>query len=541
MHEAGPELIVTGGKIHCGGAPPAGGAPREAMAIEGGLVKAVGAPDDIATMQGRRTRILHLEGRTVLPGFCDSHTHFFEGSIGYAVELDDVADRDDFRKRVGDALNGLPAGEWLIGGYWNKEKWGGEWPDRGWIDDLSPRNPVLLHCRDFHTAVCNTLALKAAGIGRDTPDPEGGRILRGKDGEPTGLMIEAAVKPVKQAVPPPSFETVRSVMARWMSRANALGITHIVDMIPDPEAFGVYLDLEREGRLTCRFDLYPPLRFWERFARAGLRSGIGLELVHLGGMKAFVDGSLGSHTALMLEPYDDEPGNYGLLSDLADPPSELGAMMLCADRAGFQLAVHAIGDAANRILLDLFKRVREGSPYPNLRHRVEHAQHLQPADIPRFAELDLIVSVQPYHLYEDGCLAERWIGAERCRWTYPFRSLLDSGAKLAFGSDWPVVGLGPLKAIKAAVSRQTSDGRNPGGWVPEQRIAISEALLAGCYNGAYATGHERHWGSLHPGMEADFVMIDGDLETSHPDDIERVGVEQTYLRGRRVFPERDPE
>lgn len=533
---SGPELIVSRGKIYSGAGDPV---RLGALAVEAGKIIAVGDPDEIESLRGPETRFIFLEGAVVMPGFSDSHTHFFEGALSHAVDLSDATAKEDFRERVKAALEELPAGEWLIGGYWNEERWGGVLPDKSWVDDISPANPVLLHRQDFHTALCNSAALAAGRIDGSTPNPEGGRILKDDNGYLTGILIEAAVKPVKEAVPEPSIAAVRAALRRWMRHANSLGITHICDMIRGPEEFGVYLDLEREGLLTCRFDLYAPLKFWERFARAGLRSGVGLDLVRLGGMKAFVDGSLGSRTALMLEPYDDDPGNNGMLSDLADPPGELGAMMLCADRAGFQLAVHAIGDAANTILLDLFEKVREGSPYPYLRHRVEHAQHLDPADIQRFSALELIASVQPHHLFDDGRYAEQRIGRDRCRTAYPFRSLLDNGTALAFGSDWPVVAMGPLNAIWAAVTRRTRDDANPDGWIPEQKITLEEAIEASSRAAAVATANENTWGALQPGMDADFVILDRDIFRSSPDEIRESRVEYTFLKGRQVHPETD--
>ncbi|HUX07267.1 MAG TPA: amidohydrolase [Acidobacteriota bacterium] len=531
---SGPELIVSRGKLYAGIDIPV---RPTAMAVDAGKIKAVGDADEIEALRGPDTRFINLHDATVLPGFSDCHTHFFEGALSHAVDLSDVSDQDDFRERVRAALEELPEGEWLVGGYWNEERWGGELPEKSWIDYISSRNPVLLHRQDFHTALCNTSALAASGIDRFTQDPEGGKILRDVDGNPTGMLIEAAVKPVKEAVPPPSIEAVRSALCRWMQHANSVGITHISDMVRGPEEFGVYLDLERDGLLTCRFDLYMPLRFWERFARAGLRSGVGLDLVHLGGMKAFVDGSLGSRTALMLEPYDDDPGNMGMLSDLADPPGELGAMMLCADRAGFQLAVHAIGDAANKILLDLFEKVREGSPYPYLRHRVEHAQHLDPADIRRFCALELIASVQPSHLCDDGCYAEQRIGRDRCLNAYPFHSLIDNGTRLVFGSDWPVVAMGPLHAVWAAITRRTADGANQDGWVAAQKITLEEALEASSRNAAFATGNENIWGMLQPGMDADFIVLDRDIFSCNPGEIRESRVKFTFLKGSQVYPE----
>jgi len=531
-----PDLVVTRGRIFCGKGDRAA---AEAMAVSRGRIVAVGDSDEIEQLRGLSTRHIDLEGALVLPGLSDSHTHFLEGALSYGIDLSDVDSKEMFRTRVKEALAGLPPGEWLVGGYWNEEKWGGTLPDKRWLDDISGDNPVLLYRQDIHSALCNSAALAHAGITAESRAPEGGEIVKGADGRPTGMLLESAVTPVKQSVPEPSMERIRFSLRRWMQKANSVGLTHIGDMIRGPEEFGLYLDLEREGFLTCRFELMPPIAMWERFARAGLRSGVGLELVKLGGMKVFIDGSLGSRTARMLQPYDDDPENLGRFSPAAESPSTLAAMLQCADRAGFRLAVHAIGDAANRLALDLMEKVRKDSPYPLLRHRIEHAQHPDPADIRRFGELRLVASVQPLHLVGDGCYAEKRIGRERSRNAFPLRSLADAGAVLVFGSDWPVVELDPLLAIEAAVTRRTADGRNPNGWIPGEKLTVEESVSASCGNSAFAAGQETRWGRLAPGLDADFVVLDRDIFSCDPGDIGSTRVRMTFLRGRQVYPEEE--
>jgi len=267
-----PDLVVTRGRIFCGKGDRAA---AEAMAVSRGRIVAVGDSDEIEQLRGLSTRHIDLEGALVLPGLSDSHTHFLEGALSYGIDLSDVDSKEMFRTRVKEALAGLPPGEWLVGGYWNEEKWGGTLPDKRWLDDISGDNPVLLYRQDIHSALCNSAALAHAGITAESRAPEGGEIVKGADGRPTGMLLESAVTPVKQSVPEPSMERIRFSLRRWMQKANSVGLTHIGDMIRGPEEFGLYLDLEREGFLTCRFELMPPIAMWERFARAGLRSVSG--------------------------------------------------------------------------------------------------------------------------------------------------------------------------------------------------------------------------------------------------------------------------
>lgn len=532
----GPDLILARGRIYtCD--PERSWA--EAVAIHKGKIIDVGGNWEIESIRGPGTRYVDLGGAFVLPGFSDTHTHFLDGSVHLAaIDLRDAASLDEFRERVRASVSRLQPGEWLCGGYWNQSRWGGRLPDKGWIDDLTPENPVMLYRQDIHTAVCNSLALEAAEITASTPEIEGGIIIRDDNGEPNGLLIECAMKPVKKAIPYPSLDLIKKGLGSSMHTVNSLGITHLCDVVAGPEDLATYLDLEREGFLTCRFDLLPQIETWEKFARAGLRSGVGLELVSLGHMKAFLDGSLGSRSALMFEPFDDDPGNKGLLNSIAEPLSSLRAIMECVDKAGLGIALHAIGDRANRIALDQFEHVRHGSPYPNLRHRIEHAQHLHPDDIGRFAQLRLIAACQPVHLVDDSCYAEKAIGPERCRYAYAFRSLIDAGATLIFGSDWPVADINPLAGIRAAVTRQSSDGKHPGGWVPEEKISLEEAIAGYTTNAAYAGGHEGQWGAIKPGLSADLTVLDRDLFKCDPDEIPHAKVLHTFLEGRQVYPEK---
>ena len=529
-----PDLILANGRVFtCDRSQPW----AEALAIYKGRIIGVGESSDIENLRGNAARYIDLDGALVIPGISDNHTHFLEGAINLGnIDLQDVDDKDELLRRVQFALDDLAPGEWLAGGFWNEERWGGEIPDKSRLDPISPDNPVLLFRRDMHQAVCNSSALAAAEITSSTPDPDGGVICRGAGGEPTGVLLETAFWQMKELIPSPARDQILAYLRERMQRFNSVGITHIGDMITSPEDLGIYFDLEDEGALTCRFILMPPIQTWERFARAGLRSGIGTEMITLGPMKGFIDGSLGSRTAYMFEPYDDDPGNRGLLSDIAEPLSSLEALVKCVDSAGFSVALHAIGDAANRMALDLYEKVRKESPFPGLRHRIEHAQHLHPDDIPRFRRLNLTAACQPFHLVDDGCFAEKRIGKNRARYTYAFRSLMDAGVNVTFGSDWPVVDFNPFAGIWAAVTRQTSDGANPGGWVLEEKVSVQEAITAYTAAGAYTCGKESRWGRLSPGLEADLIVLDRDIFTCDPDEIFDAKVLRTFVGGTQVYP-----
>jgi predicted amidohydrolase YtcJ len=531
----GPDLIVARGKVYtCNPQKPM----AEAVAVHKGRIVSVGSNWDIESLRGPDTRYYDVEGALILPGFSDTHTHFLEGALALGeIDLRDVTSKDQFRERLASAIPRLQPGEWLVGGYWNQDKWGGVLPDKSWIDDLSPDNPVMLYRRDIHTSLCNRVTLEAAGIAAATPNPEGGIIVKDAAGKPTGLLMESAINMVKTLIPSPSMERIEACIKRTLCLANSMGITHTVDVISGPDDVATYFDLEREGVLTCRVDLMPPIKSWERFARAGLRVGVGLDLVALGPMKAFLDGSLGSHSALMFEPYFGEPDNRGILNEIAEPLNALKTIMTCVDQAGLQMAVHAIGDRANRIALDMFEQVRKDSPFPALRHRIEHAQHLHPDDIGRFAQLGITAACQPVHIVDDGCYADKLIGPERSRYAYAFRSIIDSGGKLIFGSDWPVADLNPLEGVYAAVTRRTADDRHADGWVPEEIITVEEAIAAYTVNAAYACCREKQFGALKSGLSADMVILDRDIFQSEPDEILRARVLRTFLAGRQVFPE----
>jgi predicted amidohydrolase YtcJ len=469
----------------------------------------------------------------VVPGFIDSHVHFLTGGAGLAsVQLRDARTPAEFVRRIAAYAATLPAGAWITEGNWDHEQWGGELPRRDWIDSVTPNNPVWINRLDGHMSLANGAALRAAGVTRETRDVS--TIVRDAGGEPTGVLKDNAQAIVDRVVPDPTADQRDRAMEAAMTYVAANGVTSIHNM-------GSYADLEvfdrfhKAGRLRTRVYAAVPLSTWERLRDLVATRGRGDEWLRIGGLKGFVDGSLGSHTAAMLEGFTDAPRDTGLF---VNTPENLYRWVSAADKAGLHAIVHAIGDRANRVQLDIFERVaRENGPRDR-RFRIEHAQHLHPDDIPRFAKLGVIPSMQPYHAIDDGRWADRVIGPERAKGTYAFRSLLDAGARVAFGSDWFVAPPTPIEGIYAAVTRRTLDDRHPGGWVPSQKIRVEEALRAYTVDAAYAGFDESNRGSLERGKLADLVLIDRDLTRIAPETIRDAKVVMTIVGGRIVHERR---
>jgi hypothetical protein len=473
----------------------------------------------------------------VTPGFVDAHVHFLEGGFRLSsVQLREAATPEDFRDRIAAFAGTVPAGTWIIGGDWDHERWGGELPSRDWIDAVTADHPVWVNRLDGHMALANSRALEAAGVDGAAADPEGGAIVRDAAGRPTGVLKDNAMDLVARVVAAPSPEQQDRALEAAMAHVAAQGVTTVHHM-------GTWEDLEvferahAASRLRTRIYAAVPLATWERLAEHAREHGRGDEWLRTGLLKGFVDGSLGSHTAAFFDPFTDAPGDRGLLVNSED---DLRVWIEGADAAGLHVTVHAIGDRANALLLDLFAGAVAENGARDRRFRVEHAQHLRPQEVPRFAELGVIPSMQPYHAIDDGRWADRVIGPERAKGTYAFRSLLDAGARLAFGSDWFVAPPTPLEGIYAALTRRTLDGAHPQGWVPEQRIALEEALRAYTAAGAFASFEEDRKGALRPGMLADLVVLDRDLFAIPPEEIREAKVVATVVGGEvLVRAERD--
>jgi predicted amidohydrolase YtcJ len=530
--DAPPATLVVFGRVWTGDSvqPWAG-----AVASRGDTIVGVGDSATLARLIGPKTTVLANGKATVVPGFMDGHTHLVDGGFQLAsLDLRSSRTPEEFIGRLkAFALERRP-GEWILGGDWDHENWEGTpLPRRDWIDSVTPNNPVFVSRLDGHMGVANSAALKAARITRATRDIPGGVIVRDpRTGVPTGILKDEAMLPVYAAIPVATDEQRDAALRRAMAFAASKGVTATAHVSASLADLGAYLRAKDAGELTIRIALYFPLEIWKQVADTISVVGRGDDWVRIGGVKGYVDGSLGSTTALFYQPYVDAPSTGGLLRT---PEDSLRAWIGAADSAGLQVAVHAIGERANGLLLDIYDSVSRAHGNRDRRFRIEHAQHLRREDIDRIARTGVIASMQPYHAIDDGRWAEKRIGPERIRTTYAFRSLLDRHAHLAFGSDWTVAPIDPILGIYAAVTRRTLDGKHPGGWVPEEKITVEEALRAYTAGDAYGVFAEGTRGKLVPGYRADLVLLDEDLTAIPPETIDRVRVRKTVVGGRVVF------
>jgi predicted amidohydrolase YtcJ len=465
----------------------------------------------------------------------DGHLHFVDGGFQLAsVDLRPADSPEDFVARLAAFAAEKPPGEWITGGDWDHERWpGAPLPRREWIDSVTPNHPVFVSRLDGHMALANSAALRLAKLDRRTRDIPGGVIVRDpRTGEPTGILKDEAMGPVYGVVPPASAEQRDRALRRAMDHAASKGVTTVAHVSVPWGDLGAYLRARDAGTLTVRAALYFPLQDWRRVADTVARIGRGDDRVWIGGVKGYVDGSLGSTTALFYQPYDDDRSTPGVLTT---PEDSLRRWIGAADSAGLQVVVHAIGERANGLLLDIFDSVAQAHGARDRRFRIEHAQHLRREDIDRIARTGVVASMQPYHAADDGRWAEKRIGPERIKTTYAFRSLLDRKARLAFGSDWTVAPIEPILGIHAAVTRRTLDGKHPGGWIPEEKISVEEALRAYTAGNAYGIFVEGRRGKLAPGYQADLVLLDRDLTRVAPETIDQTQVEATVVAGRVVF------
>ena len=509
----------------------------DGIAVRGDRIAAVGSSAEIRKLAGAEARLIDARGGMVVPGFVDAHVHFVDGGFRLSsVQLRDARTPAEFVRRIRDFAATVPPGTWIQGGDWDHEQWGGELPTRAWIDSVTPAHPVWVNRLDGHMALANSVALRAAGIGDSVAAVQGGTVVRDAAGAPTGVLKDNAMDLVWRVVPDAPAELEDRALDAAMRHVAEQGVTSVHNM-------GSWRDLatfERAhaaGRLRTRIYAAVPLASWQRLRDTVQARGRGDAWLRIGALKGFADGSLGSHTAAFLEPFTDQPADRGFF---VTTPDTLYEWTKGADAAGLHVLVHAIGDRAIRAQLDVFERVAREHGARDRRFRIEHAQHVAPADLPRFARLGVVASMQPYHAIDDGRWADRVIGAERSRTTYAFRSLLDARATVAFGSDWFVAPPTPLEGIYAAVTRRTLDDRHPGGWVPEQRITVEEALRAYTSAAAYAAFEEEETGTLERGKLADFVLLDRDLTRIPPETIRDARVVMTLVGGR-VVHERAPQ
>ncbi len=541
-HALYADLLFTGGPVYT--ADPTGPRWAEAVAVREGRVLAVGTAVELADLRGPQTEVVDLAGRLLLPGFTESHVHFIELALR-AVQVDatTAVSAHEVAGMVSDALaqrRDAASGGWVRGGGWNTNIWpGGSLPHRQILDEAAPDIPVALDSKAMHAVWVNSAALRRAGITAATPDVPGGVIERDADGEPTGVLHENAVDLVARVYPKPAVtDTTAAVLAAtpgmWQTGIVAL---HNANDSEDGLSFRTYQALRSEGRLGLRVVQHIPVCNLAHAAALGLRSGLGDAWLRVGGVKMFADGALGNRTASMLQPFTGEPDNWGVPTT---DPEEMLELALTASAAGLSLTIHAIGDRANRDVLNVLAEVRRqealhGSA-PHLRHRIEHVQVIHPADLPRLAALDVLASVQPIHATSDMLIVDRFWGPERAPGAYAFRSLLDSGAHLVFGSDGPIEPHAPLTGIHAAVTRRRADGTpGPAGWQPQERITVAEAVDAYTYWPAYAAGEERYRGSITPGKAADLVVLGANIFEAAPMAIRDTPVDMTVLDGRVVW------
>ena len=524
------DLIVTNAKIWTGN-------PQnpwaEAMAIKDGIILAVGSEKDVLKWKSDSTEVLNVQQRFVTPGFIDSHLHFMTGGLNLSsVHLRDAKTPEEFIERIADFAK--TTDDWITGGEWDHEQWGGELPTKAWIDKFTKDVPVFVQRLDGHMGLANSKALQLAGIDKNTKDVEGGEIVRNDQGEPTGILKDNAIGLVAKAIPPPTDEQLAKGLQAAMHYVASKGVTSVHQMAGDQpqHTLEAFENARKNNELITRIYVLTPIAKWHDLKEKIEKEGNGDEWVKYGGLKGFVDGSLGSHTAAFKAPYTDAPNDKGIF---VNPKDSLEHWVIEGDKAGLQVAVHAIGDDAITFILDTYQKAEKENGSRDRRFRIEHAQHIDPIDYPRFAQLGVIASMQPYHAIDDGRWAERVIGPERIKSTYAFHSLLENNAILAFGSDWYVAPPDPLYGIYAAITRRTLDGANPNGWVPEQKISVEDALKAYTVNAAYASFDEKIKGSLEPGKLADFVVLSENIFEVTPEHIKDVKVTQTFVNGQKVY------
>ncbi|HKC23994.1 MAG TPA: amidohydrolase [Thermoanaerobaculia bacterium] len=527
------DLIVENARVHTvDRARP----EAQAVAVVGERIVAVGSSADVGAWRGPRTRVVDAKGKLVLPGFDDAHVHFSAGGLQLdQVQLRDARSQEELKRRIAERARTHPK-EWMLGGRWDHENWTpADLPARALIDDVTPDTPVLVERLDGHMALANSAALRLAKIGRDTADPPGGLIVRDAKGEPTGIVKDAAVDIVAAVIPLPTRDVRARAIRAALAHAARLGVTSVQEMNPDAEDVSVYAELLERGELTARLYEAPPIATVADWTKVGVRHAFGSPWLRVGALKQYADGSLGSTTAYFFEPYLDSPKTSGLVAEDLQPIGKSRERMLRADAAGLQICTHAIGDRAISTMLDLYAELEKAHGARDRRLRIEHAQHIAPKDFDRFKALDVVASMQPYHCIDDGRWAEKRIGPERAKTTYAFRTLLDKGVRLAFGTDWAVADLNPLMGLYAAVTRATLDGKRPGGWVPEQKISLAEAIECYTLGSAYAEFQEKEKGTIAVGKLADMVLVSDDLFHIPPEKIKDAKIVMTIVGGRVVY------
>ncbi|MBI5662076.1 MAG: amidohydrolase [Ignavibacterium album] len=507
----------------------------QAVVTEGNKIIFVGNNDEAKKLITSNTEVIDLKEKFMMPGFIDNHVHFITGGhYLLGIDLRSAQSTAEFKRILNDYAKKYP-GKWITGGYWNHENWEiKDLPTKEMVDEAVYDQPVFVERLDGHMGVANSLALKMAGITKETQNPEGGLIVKDpKTGEPTGVLKDNAMNLIYRIIPEPSEDENYQALLAALNEAKKLGITSVHD-ITYSDALKAFERAKSEGKLTCRIYTRWPIADYKSLVEKNIKAGTGDELIKMGSLKAFADGSLGSSTAWFFEKYNQDTTTFGLPMDIVTDGS-IEKWCSDADKNGLQLSVHAIGDRANSYMLDIFEKIIRTNPQWDRRFRIEHAQHVRFQDISRFAQLGVIASVQPYHCIDDGVWAEKRIGPERIKYTYPFKSFLEAGVKLCFGTDWYVAPLNPMLGLYAAVTRRTLDEKNPDGWIPEQKISIEDAIKCYTINSAYAAFEENIKGSIETGKLADMIVLSDDLLSIDPINIKDVEVLMTIFDGKIIY------
>ncbi|MBI5726924.1 MAG: amidohydrolase [Ignavibacteriales bacterium] len=477
---------------------------------------------------------IDLDGAFMLPGFIDSHMHLvWGGEYLQSVNLTTASNREDFISRLKSFIP-HKISKWIVGGNWNQFNFDKvQLPDKSWIDDITGSIPTLLHRMDYHIALANSAALAIAGIKNGTPIPEGGDILFDSSGDPTGILKDAAIDIVTAHIPKPGTQQLKQFIKSTFSEANKHGITSVHD-ISAPEHIPVLKDMERKGHLTCRVYSRLPIEQHQDFIDIGITRNFGKDYLKLGSLKAFADGSLGAGTAWMFDHFNDEPHNAGMAMEIMSS-GKLAEYVAHADAHHLQVSVHAIGDKANHEVLNILERTSKQNKFWDRRFRIEHAQHLHPDDVERFGKLGAIASMQPLHLHEDGGWMHSRIGVDRCKGAYMFGSLIGSGARVCFGSDFPIVSLDPIAGIYSAVTRKVKNSRPQVENIARELITLQDAIDCYTKNAAYAAFEENCKGTIEPGKLADFAVLDRNLFLIDYDELPEVKVLKTFVGAKEVY------
>jgi len=506
----------------------------EAVACRNGYIIAVGPSSYIKNFASKSTTVINLHGKFAMPGFNDAHVDFYRGAVSLSsVDLRDAKDEQDFAQRIKNYVLKMPPGTWVLEGNWNHENWKSQrFPNKELIDPVSSKHPVLVNRLDEHVSLANSLALKLAGITKDTPNPAGGEIKKNPStGEPTGILIDTAQELVTRMVPEPSIEQASEKIKNALSYAATFGITSIQDNT-STTTFKVYQELVRKNELTVRVNAWRPVSILDKFVNIGIQQHFGDGMLRLGVIKIFADGSMGAGSALMAAPYSDDSSSCGLAIYEQD---ELAALIQNIDAAGLQCAVHAIGDKANHLVLNGFEQAKLKNPARHTRHRIEHAQIIHPKDLQRFKDLDIIVSVQPSHCVDDMLWAHNRIGDKRIQYAFLWQSFLKQGCNIAFGTDWPVAPLNPMVTLYAAVARRSLQGEPAEGWFPEEKLSLEQAIECYTHGAAYAEFEENMKGTIEPGKYADIIILsENPFEINHQQ-LLNVEVVTTIQNGRIVY------